>query len=62
MKATEQYFSVVLFIVLYKMVLKSDQQYFRRCQVFWSLWYCIRKAKRMEDISMAQQQSNPRKK
>ena len=34
MKATEQYFSVVLFIVLYKMVLKSDQQYFRRCFSF----------------------------
>ena len=56
MKATEQYFSVVLFIVLYKMVLKTN------FQVFWSLWYCIRKAKRMEDISMAQQQPNPRKK
>ena len=64
MKATEQYFPEELFIVLYKVVLKSDQQYFTRCfsfsiQVFWSLWYCIREAKRMEDISTAQQHPPP---
>ena len=65
-KATEQYFMVVLFIVQYKVVLKPGQQYFTRWFSFssvfefvWSSWYCIRKAKRMEDISMAQQQPNP---